>query len=162
MATGEEKIRDAMLEELSKHVAKHVQFFRFARNDKEVATHYLFWVGKHPKGRELITDIMGKRSSRTVGGVPTFEFEPRGESLLFVPDQIEQLAAELLKRFEGRTVTVEEVYEEHSVLPGRQFQRKHYKDALRRLESREDIECTPPAHHRPPGTLADKTTVVFF
>jgi len=154
----EQVIVEAIASEVSSHVGKYVQRFRFAPRGKE-ATHYLFFVSKHPKGHELMTSIMGKRSSSNVGGVPTFEFSDTSTPLLFVVDEVERHADKIAEAFAGSEMTVDGIYSKYSV--GRQVLRKTVKDALRRLESRDLIEVIPSADLRREGTLSDKAVVTF-
>jgi hypothetical protein len=155
----EQVIVKAIAEELSEHVAKYVQWFRFAAKGRE-ATHYLFFVSKSSKGHELMTDIMAQRSSRTVGGVSTFEFsDSGGQAEMSFVDEVEKHATQFLTIFADTELKVEEIHESYA--PGRQVQRKTVKEALRRLEARDLIEIEPPAASRRDGTLADSATVTF-
>jgi three-Cys-motif partner protein len=156
----EEAIIAAASEEISENVAQHVQKFRFARSGGE-ASHYLFFVSKSPRGHEIMTNIMAKRSSDVIGGVPTFEFTQKGGTgWLFQPDQIEELARTLMRDLSGKRLSVDSIYTDHG--SGKQLQRKHYKQALLRLEARGDVEMNPPAEKRRTGTLADHVMVKFL
>lgn len=154
----ERAIVEAISAELSDRVADHVQKFRFAPQGRE-ATHYLFYVGKHPRGHEVITDVMAGKSSHTIGGVATFEFSGNRTQLLFAVDQIDKIADELANLYGGRSMSVDAVYSDY--VRNHQVQRKNVKEALRRLERRTVVDIDPPAELRPKDTLADHCIVYF-
>jgi hypothetical protein len=58
-------------------------------------------------------------------------------------DDLEQM---LLTKFAGRTVTVEQVYQEHNI--GTPYIEKNYKDVLRKLEAKGKIIAKVPATQR--------------
>jgi hypothetical protein len=52
----------------------------------------------------------------------------------------------LLTKFAGRTVTVEQMYQEHNI--GTPYIEKNYKDVLRKLEAKGNIITKVPATQR--------------
>lgn len=69
----------------------------------------------------------------------------------------------LIDKFAGRTLTMEEIYEQHHV--DTPYISSNYKDALNVLEDRGLIICDPPAESRPmrkgKRTFADHVRVTF-
>jgi hypothetical protein len=69
----------------------------------------------------------------------------------------------LLKDFAGRSLSLQAIYEEHSV--GKPYILKNYQDALRKLEHAGKIRTEPPAEHRRKSggevTFGEKVTVTF-
>lgn len=107
------------------------------KNEKGTRTkHHLILVTKHFKGYEVMKSIMAKSSSTTAQGVPSFTFCPahsREQPLLFELNRpLDELGPMLLEEFAGKTLTMKEIYERHSV--GRPFISSNYKKTLRLLE----------------------------
>ena len=97
-------------------------------------------------------EIMATQSSAAEQGVPSFRFNPadKRQPLLFeLIRPLDELGAMLLDRFAGRTMTVDQIYESHSV--GRRFIKKNYQEVLKGLEADERVTCDPPASKRPYG-----------
>jgi hypothetical protein len=123
--------------------------FRFRDEAGTRTTHHLIYVSKAFKGYEIMKEIMAQESSDAAQGVASFEYSPASERypLLFeLTTPLADLEAELVGRFAGRTVTMDEVYMQHSV--GRPFIRRNYKKALANLEDRHRINADPPAASR--------------
>ena len=102
---------------------------------------------------------MAPESTSNDQGVPTFEYNPRDYSML--PDLVldrplDRLQDRLLGDLAGRTLTTEQIYENHSV--GERFTKKNYKTVLQTLHARGSIETD-----RKPkkGTFADDISVTF-
>jgi three-Cys-motif partner protein len=51
--------------------------FCFKHAEQDRTSHYLIFVGKHPKGYSLIKEIMAKYSQKNADGVPSFTYEPK-------------------------------------------------------------------------------------
>lgn len=158
----EEAIIDALCAELSKNVARYVQTLRFldARGDP---SHYLFALCKNIKGHEIMTNIMAGMSSGRRGSVATFEYWQIPQKDLFadVDDQIPPLVERLKREFAGRQLSVRSIYEEAAAKPCQPYQLTNYKEALKRLEERNEVVIDPPAAKRRRGTLADRCIVTF-
>jgi three-Cys-motif partner protein len=129
--------------------AAYFQPFPFRVSDGNSSRQHLIYLGKHPKGLEVIKDIMAASSTMHHGGVPVMGFtEGPMQHGLFTPDPIPELQEELLRNFAGRTVTVGEVFEEHHVTSERYILR-NYQEALRRLEASSCVRASPKAGERP-------------
>jgi hypothetical protein len=110
---------------------------------------------------------MARQSSAADQGVPSFTYSPadRRFPLLFeLTRPLDDLETMLLKDFAGRSLSLQAIYEEHSV--GKPYILKNYQDALRKLEHAGKIRTEPPAEHRRPKsggevTFGEKVTVTF-
>lgn len=142
---------------------KYVLPFRFRHEMGNRTSHHLIFVSKHPKGYEIMKEIMAKESSEQTQGVPSFEYNPATlqQPLLFeLTRPLDQLESMLLDNFSGKTMTMAEIYDQHHV--GKLYIKKNYKDALRNLESQGKITVHPPAgKKRRKGTFADDLKVTF-
>jgi hypothetical protein len=156
----------AIIEELCQALRgtqkRYVLPFRF-RNDRGTRpSHHLIFVSKHFRGYEIMKEIMANESSSCKQGVPSLEFNPahRDYPMLFELCQpLEDLEDLLLAEYAGRTMTMREVYENHSV--GRRYIEKNYKDVLTKLEQEGRIIADPPAGKRRRGTFAGGVRVTF-
>ena len=159
-----------ILEELAQALkelgARYILPFRFRRPDGSRTSHALIFVTKNIRGYEIMKDIMARASSTADQGVPSFEYSPADERcpLLFSLNRpLESLAADLLDRFRGRQLTMEEIYAEHNV--GTRFIAANYKRVLTELEASGAIAADPPAEKRPlrkgERTFGDKVLVKF-
>lgn len=139
---------------------RYVLPFRF-RNDKNTRTsHHLIFVSKHPRGYEIMKEIMAKESSSESQGVPTFEYNPadsRQQLLFELARPLDDLEGLLLTDFAGRTLTMLKIFEEHNV--DRPYIKRNYKDALLRLEAAGRIITNP--SKRKAGTFGDQVLVTF-
>jgi hypothetical protein len=111
-------------------------------------------------------NIMAGESSSVVQGVPTFEYIPADKkfpTLFEFSLPLEDLGDMLLKEFNGKTITVRQIYETHCV--GKPYVNKNYKDVLRKLEADKIICAVPPAEKRPKRnnevTFSDQVLVTF-
>jgi three-Cys-motif partner protein len=133
--------------------------FRFWMEDQRRISHHLLFVSKNFRGYHLMKEIIAKESTSANQGVPTLEYNPRDYSML--PDleldrPLDRLEGQLLANFSGRTLTMNEIYEEHSV--GELYLKRNYKQALRTLHEPEAIETDPKPKK---GTFADHISVRF-
>lgn len=160
----EEAITTAMAEELAENAAEHVLKFRIERHG--ATSHYLFFISKSSKGRQIMADIMAGVSTERDKGVIPFEFsnaakEPVQTSFLDEPkDPLGDLARDLLRQCAGKTMTTTEVFA-HCTFPGKNFRMKNYKQALLRLEAEGKIVASPAAAQRKTNTFGDAVVVTF-
>ena len=136
--------------------------FRF-RNDKGTRTsHHLIFVAKEFLGYDIMKGIMANASSSSAQGVASFEYNPPDKRmpLLFeLARPIDDLAEMLLRDFSNKTISVDEIYKQHSV--GKPYILKNYKETLKRLEAESKITANPPATSRKKDTLADTVIITF-
>ncbi len=145
---------------------QYVLPFRFRNEKGNRTSHYLVFVSKHVLGYGIMKDVMAGMSSKHEQGVPSFEYcaaDARFPTLFELNRPLDALAGLLLDRFPARTLTMNEVYEQHNV--GTPFIKQNYKDALRALEEAGQIAATPPSSERRKRksivTFADNVTVTF-
>ena len=139
---------------------KFVLPFRFRNAEGTRPTHYLIFVSKHERGYEVMKEIMAKESSTQDEGVPSLEYSPadaRSPLLFSLQRPLAGLTGELLQRFQGRKMRMEEVYRAHHV--DTRFIRKNYKDALLALEAAGKVSADPAK--RQTGTFGNNVWVTF-
>jgi three-Cys-motif partner protein len=153
-------------EALKEMGGKYVLPFRFRHEMGNRTSHHLIFVSKHPKGYEIIKEIMAKESSEQTQGVPSFEYNPATlqQPLLFeLTRPLDELESMLLDTFSGKSMTMKDIYNQHHV--GKPYISKNYKTALSNLEAQNKIVADPPANKRPKKkgavTFADSVKVTF-
>ena len=99
-------------------------------------THHLVLVTKSFKGYDVMKGIMSTRSSKECEGVPSFSYCPATgpeQMMLFELNRpLEELRGSLLETYRGRSMTMRQIYEDHSV--DTPYISKNYKDVLREME----------------------------
>lgn len=159
-----------ILEELAQSLAelgaKYMLPFRFRRADGSRTSHALIFVTKHQLGYKIMKGIMAAESSTEDQGVPSFEYSPadaRCPLLFSLARPLEGLANELLERFAGQRIRVEDMIARHHI--GTPFIDKNYKAAVSRLEADGLVVVDPPAEKRRVQkgvrTLSDNAMVTF-
>lgn len=141
---------------------KYVLPFGFRNAAGKRTTHHLIFVTKHFKGYETMKDIMARESTSRSQGVPSFMYNPadRLQRLLFeLARPLDDLGEMLLTEYAGRTLTMREIYVEHSL--DRPYVAKNYKQVLGSLEKTGLVRADPPAAERKKNTFADKVSVMF-
>jgi three-Cys-motif partner protein len=141
---------------------KYVLPFRFRNEGGTRTSHHLIFVSKEFLGYDIMKGIMANASSSTAQGVASFEYNPADKRmpLLFqLARPIDDLAEILLRDFAGKTLSVEQIYKQHSI--GKPFILKNYKEVLKRLESQGKILANPPASERKKDSLADTVIITF-
>ncbi len=114
---------------------KYVLPFRFKDENGRRTSHHLIFVSKHFRGYEVMKEIMSKASSSEEQGVASFEYNQAKERqplLYSFSRPLDTLKDMLLSDFAGRSITVEKIYEEHSI--NTPYLAKHYKTILVELE----------------------------
>jgi three-Cys-motif partner protein len=157
----EDAISRALAQALEEMGGSFLIPFKFRRGQQRIS-HYICFVSKHPRGYQIMKDIMAKRGLVDADGVPRFEYLPGGieqQLSLFDERPIQFLARDLKAKFEGRSVSVEKLFEEHHL--GTPFILRNYKTALMELEQAGEIECNPNAATRKRDTLANHVVVTF-
>lgn len=134
----------------------HVLPFKF-KDIKSIRTsHYLIFVSKDFKGYDVMKGIMARESSHHNQGVPSFEFNPAKQMLLFESStSLVDLQKMILNDFAGRKISMFELCKNHSV--GTPFIKKNYKDALIKLVETGKIHTDK---YRK-GTFADKKIAII-
>jgi three-Cys-motif partner protein len=135
--------------------------FRFKNDAGSRTSHHLIFVSKNFRGYAIMKDIMAGESSSANQGVASFEYNPadkRYQFLSLFDRPLDELEEDLLKQFAGRTATIDEIYEEHSV--DTPYLQKNYKDALLSLEAKGKISTESPPRRRK-GTFSNKVKAIF-
>lgn len=136
--------------------------FRF-RNEKGRLTHHLVFVSKSFKGYEVMKEIMASASSGADQGVASFAYSPADESMPFLFEltrPLDELEGMLVSEYAGKTVSMREIYEQHSV--GRPYLSKNYKEALRKMEeSGKTSVVDPEGKARRRGAFPDRLLSKF-
>ncbi len=107
--------------------------------------HHLIFVSKEFRGYEIMKGIMARESSSRTQDVPSFEYNPADflprQSLLFqLSLPLDDLKEMLLEEFAGQTLTMREIYEQHSV--DRPYIAQNYKKVLWELEEKGKITAS--------------------
>jgi three-Cys-motif partner protein len=161
----EEAIVDALTEALEKlnNGDSYVRPFRFKKNNR--TSHMLVFVTKDPKGYRVMNEIMAKEGFRDAKGIPFYTHHednvPATADLFH--REFTDLKKMLLRDYAGKTRTMLQIYEEHSLK--KNYISINYKDALNELEAEKKIEADPPAADRPKRngrpTFGDNTKVTI-
>ena len=117
---------------------KYVLPFRFRRASDNRPSHHLIFVTKSFRGYDIMKGIMARVSSSNTQGVASFEYNPadKSMSLLFeLSRPIDDLGEMLLTEFAGKTLTIDDFYESHSV--DKPYTERNYKDVLLKVRGRE-------------------------
>jgi three-Cys-motif partner protein len=136
--------------------------FRFRNHQGTRTSHHLIYISKEFLGYNIMKGIMAGVSSSAAQGVASFEFNPADKqmSLLFELNRpIDDLAEMLLSEFAGKTLTLDDFYERHSV--NKPYTERNYKDVLLRLEDEGKIIAAPPKSERRKGTFSNKVKIEF-
>jgi hypothetical protein len=112
-------------------------------------------------------EIMHKESSDNIGGVASFEYNPRdlyykqGSLFDLLSRPLDDLHGVLIKRYTGRTIDFDALYAEHSV--DTPFIRKNYKDVLTTMYEQGIISAVNHKNGNPPrrGTFSDDMRITF-
>jgi len=155
-------IVEELCDALGANQGRFVLPFGFKNDSGNRTSHHLIFVSKHPLGYGIMKEIMAKESSLHEQGVPTFQYSPADKRfpLLFELNRpLDELEEMLLAQFAGRSLSMKNIYEKHNV--GRRFIAKNYKDALKNLEEKESITCSPPKSKRKKDSLGDNVMVTF-
>jgi len=166
MEEKELTIIEAVTEALNDAGATFVLPFCFKDSHRNCTSHHLILATKHPRGYEIMKEIMAKESSNEIQGVPSFEYNPATirQTLLFEYSRpIEDLEGMLLSHYAGMTLSRKEIYERHNI--GRRFISSNYREALINLEKQMKIITNPPANQRQQRkgipTFGDNVKVTF-
>ncbi len=134
-AEKEAAILATLEESLNGIGGRFVQTFRF-RNEHGTVTHHLVLVTKNDTAQFIMKGIMASHSTGKMEDVSSFEYmtgapEHAPLPLFGANSPIDALADDLLKKFSGRTILLEDVCKEHQYKTP--YLLKHYAEALRRL-----------------------------
>ena len=144
VASRESVILEEASQALKELGGKFILPFCFKNTQGTRTSHHLIFVSKGFTGYDIMKTIMAGESSQSDQGVPSFEYCSADEKqpLLFeLTRPLQDLEKLLLRDFAGRTLTMRQIYEEHSI--GKRYIERNYKDALDKLERAEKITADP-------------------
>jgi three-Cys-motif partner protein len=159
-----------IVEELCKALidmgGKYVLPFGFKNNKGTRTKHHLIFVSKNSKGYDIMKRVMANESSSADQGVPSFEYSPatKAQPLLFeLTRPLDDLGDLLMERYAGRTLTMNEIYQDHNY--GTRYIEPNYKAVLAAMELADKIKADPPHTKRPKRlgqvTFGPKVKVTF-
>jgi hypothetical protein len=159
-------IIEAVTEALHDAGATYILPFCFKDANRNCTSHHLILATKHPRGYEIMKDIMARESSSDIQGVPSFEYNPATSNQKFLFEYtrpIDELEGMLLDEFAGKSLQMVEIYERHNI--GRRYIKSNYKEALINLEQHGKIVAHPSADQRQQRkgipTFGDNVKVTF-
>ena len=158
----EAAILEALAQEIKDLGGQYVLPFTFKNRAGTRTSHKLIFVSKSFKGYEIMKDIMAKESSTQDEGVPSFTYCPADASmpLLFsLAQPIGQLRDSLQHYFAGQEVTLQEVYETHSV--DTPYIKKNYREVIKQLEADDIVSAYSVKGKRRPFTYPDHVRIKF-
>jgi three-Cys-motif partner protein len=152
---------------LKNNGSRFVLPFRFKNDDGTRTSHHLIFLSKGFRGYDIMKEIMYKESSDNIGGVASFEYNPRdmhykqGSLFDLLSRPLDDLQGMLLQQYAGRTMDFNKLYEEHSI--DKPYVRKNYKDVLKSLFESDKIAALNSKTGKPPrkGTFSDDMRITF-
>jgi three-Cys-motif partner protein len=158
----EELIMDTLARTIAEVSGPYVLPFRFRKGSR--TSHNLVFVTKHPKGYQVMKEIMAKEGRAYEGGIPSFAYTDADTPYLRgFAFEFQTLKTDLCTKFAGKNVTMGQVFEQHNI--GTPYIERNYKDALNELEAEGRIRALPAAADRPrrngKPTFANGVMVVF-
>ncbi len=159
----EAAILEALAHEIKDLGGRYVLPFTFKNSAGTRTSHKLIFVSKSFKGYEIMKDIMAKESSTEDEGVPSFTYCPADASmpLLFsLAQPIGKLKESLQNCFASREVTLQEIYETHSV--DTPYIKKNYREVIKQLEADNIVSAYSTKGKRRAFTYPDHVRVKFM
>jgi three-Cys-motif partner protein len=136
--------------------------FCFKTESIKRTSHYLIFISKHPKGYEIMKNIMAKSSSEIDQGVILFQYCPatKKQPFLFSFNRpLDDLSQMLLDEYKGQSLTRREIFERHNI--GKPFIEKNYREILIKMEKEGLIKTDPPISARNKGQFGPNVLVTF-
>ena len=157
----------ALCEALKNNCSQYVLPFRFKNDVGTRTSHHLIFLSKSFRGYDIMKEIMYKESSENIGGVASFEYNPRdahfkqGSLFDMLSRPLDDLQGMLLQQYAGDTVGFSQLYEQHSV--DKPFIKRNYKETLKTLFEDGKITAVNAKTGKPPrkGTFSDDMQVTF-
>jgi len=157
----------ALCDALRNNGSQYVLPFRFKNDEGTRTSHHLIFLSKSFRGYDIMKEIMAKESTDNIGGVASFEYNPRdahfkqGSLFDMLSRPLDDLQEMLLKQYAMRTVDFNKLYEEHSV--DKPYIRKNYKDVLMTLLEAGKITAINVKTGKLPrkGTFSDDMRITF-
>ena len=157
-----QRFLEALAQELKELGGRYVLPFTFKNSSGTRTSHKLIFVSKSFKGYEIMKEIMAKESSTVDEGVPSFTYCPADASmpLLFsLAQPIGHLKESLRQCFAGRELTLQEIYEAHSV--DTPYVKKNYREVIKQLEADNIVSARSTKGKRRAFTYPDHVRIKF-
>ncbi len=133
--------------------------FKFQEEDSDATSHYILHLTKGSRGYDLIKTIYNDFANvgTVFDGVNTYTFDAKkyGREIIELFDlnsiNIDKLKDELHLTYKGKTLTAFDLFEKHHVKnTSTPYSRRHYTDALRKLEleNKLSVEFTDGRQHK--------------
>jgi three-Cys-motif partner protein len=143
----EEVILKYLKDALKEIGGEYVISFKFFKTEKRLTSHFLIFVSKSPLGYKIMKGIMAEFSSHKYQNVATFEYNPhRVDYGFFQPTPLDDLIQDLLSKYSGQRLTVEEIFQSHNI--GTPYIESNYKEVLLSLEESKMIYANPASDKR--------------
>lgn len=154
---------------LNRHHNVYMLSFAMEFEKRQSKSHYLVSLCKHPKGFELMKDIVARYSCTDALDIPLWVFsnlrnQMKDQQGLCLDDGLRRLKRQVLKDFEGESILVKDLVDQcHSLKY--LYLEKNIKAALLSLEDSGDVLIDKPREQRPvrmgQPTLSGKHLVTF-
>jgi three-Cys-motif partner protein len=155
-----------IVEEICKAIkemgGKYVIPFGFKNARGTRTSHHLIFVSKHPLGYGIMKEIMARESSTAQQGVASFEYSPadKNQPLLFAFSRpLDDLQRMLLDSFAERTMTVQEVFDQHNI--DTPYIMKNYKEVLMKMHQEGIVAASRPGKTIRRNTFPEDISVTF-
>jgi three-Cys-motif partner protein len=171
----EQIVMETLKVALKKIQGNYVVTFKFYDNKGTKTSHFLIFVSKNAKAYKEMKGVMHNLSTGTIDNVALYEFKPvvlkeqeDKQLALFGANSyrrspLDILEKDLLERYQGKTITMNEIFESHNV--NTPYIERNYKDVLLNLERNQKIVTNPAAAQRRPyngqPSFAGTVTVTF-
>lgn len=158
----EEVVVEALCQALKELGGQYTLPFRFKHPTKDMTSHHLIFVSKHPLGYKIMKEIMARESSEQVDGVATFEYNPGRlkQGLLFqLSRPLHDLGGMLLGEFAGTRLSVQDIFDSHNV--DTPYVMRNYQEILRRLEDAGKVTTTRSPRNRKLNEMPAKVLITF-
>lgn len=157
----------ALCDALRNNGSRYVLPFKFKNDEGTRTSHHLIFLSKSFRGYDIMKEIMFKESSENIGGVASFEYNPRdahfkqGSLFDMLSRPLDDLRGMLLQQYARDTIDFNQLYVEHSV--DKPYIKKNYKDVLKALLEDGKITAINAKTGKPPrkGTFSDDMRVTF-
>lgn len=157
----------ALCDALRNNGSQYVLPFRFKNDEGTRTSHHLIFLSKSFRGYDIMKEIMSKESSDNIGGVASFEYNPRdahfkqGSLFDLLSRPLDDLHGMLLQQYARRTIDFNRLYEEHSI--NKPYIKKNYKEVLITLLETGRITAINAKTGKPPrkNTFSDDMRITF-
>lgn len=161
---------DALIDALLEDKSNYVLPFKFYSTEMLRTSHFIVFVTKNPVACKIMKQIMYTNSAKDNDGVATFSFEDSRNfagsfsQLSLFDGPIKELERAMISKYQGQTVTVQELCDEVDCDFTNQFVSKNVTDVLKRMELEGKIAVVAGRKIKVRGgvpTMPKKATILF-